>query len=122
MWPQVPQFLASLNVSTHAPEQTFGSVDGQRQKPLLQVALDGQTRPQRPQLLRSVCRFTQAPPHAVMPVGQVRAHCPPTQLWPLEQRLPQAPQLFRSVPVLTQLPVQRVSWVFVQTQAPPVQL
>lgn len=66
--------------------------------PLKHVWFDAQTMPHPPQLFRSNCVLTHAPPHCVRPV--LHTHAPPTQ--PLVNgvplhALPHAPQLFRSV-------------------------
>jgi hypothetical protein len=119
--PHFPQLVPSNWRSTQALPHIVCPA-GQAHWPPLQFAPDGQAWPQFPQLLESVCRITQALPHAVWPVGQISLHCPFTQLCPLAQRVPQPPQLFGSVLALTQLPLQRVSWLFVQTQFPPAQL
>ena len=82
-----------------------------------------QTRPQEPQLLLSVCVFTQTPEQFVSPDWQLTAHVPPLQTWPEAQTRPQAPQLAMSLCVLTQAPEQFTwpSWQF-KTQTPTLQI
>jgi uncharacterized membrane protein len=47
---------------------------------------------QVPQWLMSVCKFTQAPEQAVVPVAQVVVQAPFEQTWPEVHALPQLPQ------------------------------
>lgn len=80
-----------------------------RQVPLTQEELAKKLQhlvPQAPQLLKSVCRSTQPPEHAVVPAGQ--AQVPLLQTWPAPQVWPQAPQLWTSLCRLAHPPVQAV--------------
>src|SRR5579883_2708350 len=85
--------------------------------PLRQVAWPlagaGQTWPQEPQLLTSLCSFTQSLLQSDSPAGQLDTQepceqetLPPNGSW---QTLPQAPQLLLLVCSLTQTPLQLVS-------------
>src|SRR5580692_8056859 len=67
----------------------------------------------------SVCRFTQAPEQALVPVAQVVEHVPLEQTWPVAQALPHPPQFAESEVVSMQvvLPVHRTRPV-VQAQLP----
>jgi hypothetical protein len=80
--------------------------------PALQVCPIAQTRPHAPQLLLSVCVFTQVPEQLVCPALHIIVegrHVPAVHVCPAGQTLPQAPQLLTSVWVLTQRPPHSVS-------------
>jgi hypothetical protein len=66
-----PQLLASVCLFTQRGPQASGVAAGQVHAPAVQVAVAGQLMPQSPQWLGSVWRSTQAPLHAVCPVGEV---------------------------------------------------
>jgi hypothetical protein len=76
-----------------------GAVAG-RHTPALQLCPMGQALAQRPQLLASVCTFTQRPEQVVVPAGH--AHAPAVQRWPFMHAVPQRPQLELSVMRFTQ--------------------
>jgi hypothetical protein len=76
------------------------------QLPLTQTCPEGQTVPQPPQLLLSICGLTQTALQTISPIGQ--AHALFTQLAPIAQTLPHIPQFFGSLVRLTQLPLQLV--------------
>jgi hypothetical protein len=76
------------------------------QTPAVQLWPAAQALPQAPQFLVSVLVFTQTPPQATWPLGQVQT--PAVQLWPAAQALPQPPQFDGSLPVFTQTPLQSV--------------
>jgi hypothetical protein len=71
-----------------------------------------QTCPQEPQLLGSVLRLTQVPPHWTKPALQLKPQAPFEQVGVefggVEQKTPQPPQLVTSEFVLTQTPPQLV--------------
>jgi hypothetical protein len=91
MFPQAPQFLASVVVSTQVDPQAVRP-DGQRHIPPAQlVPLTMQAFPQAPQLPLSVCRSTHRFPQGDIPIEQV--HVPPTHAAPIGHTVPQAPQL-----------------------------
>ncbi len=164
-WPQDPQLSGSLCVSTHAlpqvvcvhagvqapPAQTWPAghsafdvhAAGATQAPATHASPDGQTSPQAPQLLASLCRSTHALPQVVCVHAGVQA--PPAQTWPAGhsafdvhaagatqapatqaspdgQSSPQAPQLlgslWRSTHALPQVVCVHVEGA---SQAPPVQ-
>jgi hypothetical protein len=73
--------------------------------PLQQVHPKGHGVPQAPQLLKSFCTSTQAPPQRSCPLGQ--AQLPPAQLWPPAQEFPHAPQLPALVWVSKHTPPQQ---------------
>jgi hypothetical protein len=66
-WPQVPQLLGSVWVSTQVPLQQLSPAEQAGLQTFWQVPLTqvfwpaGQTLPQEPQLDESVWKFTQAP-------------------------------------------------------------
>jgi hypothetical protein len=62
-----------------------------------------QAFPQEPQLLASVCRFTQLVPQSVVPLGQTQL--PLEQIAPPVQALPQVPQLYESLLRSVQVPL-----------------
>src|SRR4051812_14665867 len=92
-------------MSTQAPPH-MACPAPQTHVPPLQLAPDGQTFPQAPQLV-VVVMSTQAPPHMACPAPQT--HVPPLQLAPDGQTFPQAPQLAASEAVSTQVAPQAVS-------------
>ncbi len=67
-WPQLPQFDASTEVFTQAPEQLV-QPEGQH-LPALHAWPPGQTLLQAPQFEESVEVLTQAPEQFVQPEGQ----------------------------------------------------
>ena len=64
--------------------------------------------PQSPQLSGSLDGSTQLEPHWVLPEGQLLAHAPPVQTWPVGQLTAQSPQLAPSPWRLTHAPLQLV--------------
>ncbi len=79
------------------------------QVPLQQVSLEEHLVPHVPQLLGSVCGFTQVPLHTDCPCGQ--AHWPPVHTWSDRQQVP--PPVPGSAPhreplLQTQLPFEQV--------------
>jgi hypothetical protein len=109
-WPQPPQLVGSVRLSTHEPPQSRmpppsgepPSAPAQKAAQLLaeQTSPVGQALPQEPQSLTSEVRSTQTPEQAVRPVSQTQRLA--WQSSPLKQALPQAPQLSASVWVLVQ--------------------
>ncbi|HUL59622.1 MAG TPA: hypothetical protein VLU43_10125, partial [Anaeromyxobacteraceae bacterium] len=91
-WPQVPQFVALVCVSTQVPLQLVWPV-GQHLA-LEQVLPAPHTVAQVPQCELSVCRSKHVPLQPVRPGEQQAA---PEQLFPPVQTFPQEPQLFGSV-------------------------
>ena len=77
-WPQLPQFPASVDVST--------------QLPLQHVSSPAQRWPQSPQFASSVFVSTHAWPQSVFGDPQPVAHVPPAQPCPLAQAWPHWPQ------------------------------
>jgi hypothetical protein len=94
---QLPQWVMSLVVLTHVPEQfvcgELQVVCGTVHVPELQVWPLGQAWLHEPQFCASVCVFTQAVPHNRFGDTQGVTHWPLVQFWPDEQTVPQAPQL-----------------------------
>jgi hypothetical protein len=74
--PQAPQLLVVVSLM-HAPPQSICPA-GHWHTPDTQLEPLGQTFPQLPQLLLSVCSLTQAPPQAVKLVLHANVHEPPT--------------------------------------------
>ena len=103
--PHLPQFEASLDVSTHAPLQ-LACPPSQVQRALWQDSFAAHTKAHAPQLLLSLCRLTQAPAHALRPVAQLELQTPFEQTCPCAQALPQAPQLALALLTSTQAPRQ----------------
>jgi hypothetical protein len=111
-WPQLPQFLGSLEKFTQAaPQAEFGGMHWAAQVPAWQIGVfPPQTFPHDPQFLASVDRFTQLMPQAEF--GGVHI---PVQL-PVWQRgvvpphtFPQEPQFFGSLPVFVHIPLHLCS-------------
>lgn len=70
-FPQAPQLLTSLCVSTHIPLQScLGAAQVGTQAPAVHDCPIGHARPHAPQLLGSVCVSTQAPPQTCRGAGQ----------------------------------------------------
>ncbi len=109
-FPQVPQLLGSVLVSTHDPPHwvrggvhiTIGV-----HMPALHDEPDGQTFPHIPQLFGSELVFTHAVPHVTLGGGHGVPHTPPVQLAPSGHLLPHAPQLLVSVDLSTHVPLHR---------------
>jgi len=55
-----------------------------------------QVVPHAPQCMASEARSVQLPLHSVVPDGQLDAHFPFAQTWPVAHAAPQAPQFFGS--------------------------
>jgi hypothetical protein len=94
-WPQLPQLVELLVVSTHVlgDPQSFWPTTGQLQLPPLQVAPAGHWLPQEPQLRASFVRATHAPPEqSVSPNGQTLTQMPVLQVCDPEQVIVQLPQ------------------------------
>jgi hypothetical protein len=93
------------------------------QVPFVQVCPEAQACPQVPQLLTSVCVFTQSPLQATFGAVQEVVQVPFEQTCPEAQACPQVPQLLLSVWVLVQTPLQVVfGAVQAVVQVPPVEL
>ncbi len=75
--------------------QTAGWSSGQEHVPAAQLAPVGQTRPQEPQFVASVCVSTQASSQTVSPVGHW--HVPEEQVAPVAHAVPHAPQFAGSL-------------------------
>jgi hypothetical protein len=60
--PHIPQFIASVCVSTHAPPHTTPPL-GQAHFPPSHAIPAGQAAPHAPQFIASVCVSTHAAPH-----------------------------------------------------------
>lgn len=100
---QLPQWFASLFVSTHWPPQSV-SPGRQMQEPLLQIWSERHWVPQLPQCLGSFCRSIQRlVPQVEVPGPQ--PHWPPTQACVSAHCLPHAPQLLVLVAVSTSHPL-----------------
>jgi len=100
--PHIPQLLALVLVSTHAPEQSIcpaGHVVVHA--PITHDCPALHARPHIPQLLALVLVSTHAPEQSTCPAGQVDEHAPITQDWPAAHARPQPPQLLASVCVFT---------------------
>ena len=67
-------------------------------------ALHGMAQP--PQFIGSVLMFTHAPPHGIVPVGQV--HAPFTHCWVAPHVMPHLLQFFGSVLRFTHVPAQKL--------------
>jgi hypothetical protein len=112
--PQVPQFDALVDVSTHVPPQSIwpiGHIIAARQAPIVQLWPIGHAVPQAPQLAGSVCVFTQVPLQSTWGAVHivVARQAPIVQLWPIGHAVPQAPQFMLSVCGLTQVPLHASS-------------
>jgi hypothetical protein len=131
--PQVPQLLLSAlrlvsQPSTARPLQSANPVAQAptAQEPLRQAEVAfgtaGQTWPQAPQFLGSVCVLTQLPLHRVWPPLQLQT--PLTHAAPFGHTLPHFPQLAALVWVSTHAPAQLVSPLAQQTpeHVPLIQL
>jgi hypothetical protein len=106
--PQAPQLLGSLRMLTQTLLQQPKKL--LQQAPPQQRWLARQCRPHEPQWFASLFVSTQPVPRQnVWPVGQVTAHCPPTQLSPLPHAFVQLPQCWASLCRSTQVPPQSVS-------------
>jgi hypothetical protein len=82
----------SVCVFTHEPPQfVVGDVQVDVHEPALQACVAEQVVPHFPQLLGSVCSFTQTPLHDAVPLGHTQA--PALHVWPVGHVLPHAPQL-----------------------------
>jgi hypothetical protein len=106
--PQVPQFMASLDVFEHAPLQlVYPVLQLKPHAPAphagVPLATPAHAVPQAPQFAGSDFVSAHAAPHCVVPCGQLVTHLPAAQSWPLAQTVPHAPQLAASVPVSTHL-------------------
>jgi len=126
--PQPPQLFGSVcslaqvpahplsPAGQHTPPEDVSPL-GQAQAPFWQLwPVTVHCVPQPPQLLSSVCSFTQAPLHTVPPAGQTHA---PSQVWPVAVHfVAQPPQLFGSVSSFTQALPHRLSPTRGQAQLP----
>lgn len=103
--------MLSALVSRQRPPHTVWP-EGQAQRPDSQLCPVTQAVPHAPQLVVSVCTFTQTmrPPVVQMRLGaaQVSAQVPEAQSWPVGQALAQAPQLALSLDTSTQRPPHTV--------------
>ena len=116
--PQAPQLLAEVLMFVSQPFAGLWSQSAKPplQKPMAQAPLvhagvplgTEQTVPQPPQLVGSVCSFTQVLLQSVEPAGHVAAHTPAVHVCPLGQAVPQPPQLVGSVCSFTQVLLQSV--------------
>jgi hypothetical protein len=124
--------LLSSLVLVHTPLQNASGDAPQVQAPALQNSPPVHVLPQDdgstgPQLLLSVCGFTQVLPHWMSPVGHEVVQTPLTQTWPpVQTKGPppsgeQPPQLLLSLLVLVQTPLQNASGAAPQVQAPALQ-
>ena len=102
-FPQVPQFFASIEVSTHAPLQQPLTVSASS---IVQSLPAAEEHP--PQLDSSVVVSVQTPSHCVWPIVQLLPHLPAAQTMPLAHAVPHFPQFRLSVIVSLQLPLQLV--------------
>ena len=119
---QVPQCARSVWRFVHAaavPVPQSVEPMAQAQRPAVQVCPPVQALPQAPQLVASVCVFTQAPPQSVVPVAQAQA--PAVQTRPIGQAVPQVPQFAASVWRFTQVRPQ-TDWPVGHTQRPAAQV
>src|SRR5690348_16274505 len=69
---QVPQWLASVCVSTQAPSQLVSAPQLSVQAPIEQTWLGLHPLPQLPQFCGSVCVSTHAPSHSSCPFGHTQ--------------------------------------------------
>jgi hypothetical protein len=118
----VPQWLAVLERSTHAPLQLVVPA-GQLDRHWLPAHTPpaGHALPHAPQLFGSVIMSTQTPPQRVSPPAHAAVwQTPLEQVWPDAHCLPQAPQFVGSLDVLTHDPEHNV-WPAGHVQAPPEQ-
>jgi hypothetical protein len=74
-----------------------------------------------PQLVPSICVFTQAAPHLSRPTGQERTHADPTHFSPAPQTLPHVPQFRLSLVVSLQVPLQVANEPQVVVHTPALQ-
>ena len=88
--PHPPQLLGSLVSFTQTPLQLFGSAV------FPQVPMHAPALHAFEPLVGGVAQVTHAPPHSIVPEGQL-PHVPPAQLSPFAHALPHVPQLFASV-------------------------
>ncbi len=93
-FPHAPQFLVSLERTTHAPPQKVRPA-AHPQLPPEQNRGDGHGEPHTPQFDGSTARFTHVPPQKVSPAGQVHVAAEHTR--GAAQGVPHAPQLAGSV-------------------------
>jgi hypothetical protein len=105
--PHCPQLEESLDRSTQLiPQGVAGRVHVATHAPCWQNgAVEGQAKPQRPQLAGSRSSERQTPSHDTAPVGH--AQLPPEQPCPAPHAIPHAPQLPGSVAVSGQLSPHR---------------
>jgi hypothetical protein len=103
LFPQKPQLLGSVAVSTHCPLQS-SLVSGQAHCPMTHSLPPVQTLPHAPQLLGSLAVSTHVPLHEVCPVGQPTTHWLSSHFWPGAQAWPQLPQFAASVRRSVQTP------------------
>jgi hypothetical protein len=116
--PHAPQLPGSVLVLVSQPSEALPlqSLKPELQEKMLQAPatqaaeplLTMQTFPQAPQLLGSVCSFTQEAPHSTCPAGQEAEQTPRLQVVPVLQTVPHAPQLLLSVCSFTHVPLQFV--------------
>jgi hypothetical protein len=86
MFPQLPQLLLSVAMSTHRPPQKVWP-PGHPHEPFVQGSPPVHTVPQAPQLFTLESTSMQLPPQSRWPVGHT--HAPATQVVPPAQRFPQ---------------------------------
>jgi len=89
--PQAPQFMRSVNGSTHAFEHTI-CWPGQTQEPVTHEAPVAQEAKHAPQCSTLEERSGQLEPHGVVPDGHSPTHVPAAQRSPKRHVLPHAPQ------------------------------
>jgi hypothetical protein len=112
--PHVPQFAASVSLSTQTPLQFVSP--GPQQTPDEHVSPVAHAWPHMPQLLLSVIGSLHVPPQLLLPVVQHSGFVPPlvvVQVWLAVHVVPQAPQFCSSVPRSLQTPLHAV-WPVVQ--------
>jgi hypothetical protein len=91
---QLPQWVGSLERSTQpgVPGQLVVPLGQCWQRPWRQLSSWSQTRPQMPQLVASLSRFTQRSPHTVVPPEHWLAHADSEQNKPSAHWTSHAPQ------------------------------
>ncbi len=115
--PQLPQFLGSVEKSTHAPLQRL--VPGKHTHvPALQLSADGHVVVQEPQWLGSVCSSTHPPLQFDKPWLQLEEQTPRSHTWPFEHALPHLPQLAGSLVRSEHVPLHETCPIAVQIVLP----
>jgi hypothetical protein len=95
----MPQLLASVAVTTHAPLHSVWPGGQPAHAPFVQLCPWAQRRPHAPQLAVLLVVFAHWPPHSISPAPHT--HIEPTQVRPPVQTTAQAPQLLELVAVFT---------------------